>query len=307
MTARPIVRWVGGKTKLLPELQSRLPATYDRYFEPFAGGAALFFALAPECAVLSDLNADLIGMYRALAEQPEAVLGVLGRLEELHGEEHYYQTRDEFNERPGTLDPHDRAAAFLYLNRACFNGLWRVNASGQMNSPIGRDSNGEINRITLDEDNLRAASAALARAEIRCGDYRDAVRAAEPGDLVYMDSPYDALGTPWSRAEEGKGRSFTSYCGAFGPAEQVQLAGVVRDLVSRGVHVLASNHDTPLVRQLYAGLRIDVVQCARPVAAKPGARGKVDELIIVGEPAPRRRRAHAREQMELLAIEVSHG
>jgi len=294
VTARPIVKWVGGKTKLLPELLARLPATYGRYYEPFAGGAALFFWLAPERAVLNDLNADLIGMYRALAVDVEAVIRESQLLAAYHDEGHYARIRARWNDERETHPPRpfERAAMFLYLNRACFNGLWRVNSKGEMNAPLGRRADGSLNAMDFDIDNLRTASAALERAEIRCGSYASAVADAEPGDLVYFDPPYVPASTT---------ASFTSYtAGGFGSDDQRSLAELARSLVERGVNVLLSNSDTPLVRQIYNWARIDVVQRPGTVSSKGAKRGKVDEVIIVGTPAPRRARSHAREQMDLL-------
>jgi DNA adenine methylase len=286
--AAPVVKWVGGKTKLLPEILTRAPSRFGRYYEPFAGGAALFFALAPERAVLGDANADLISMYRTLVERPEAVIGVLGRLEEMHSEEHYYRTREEFNARTG-LDPHDRAAAFIYLNKTCFNGLWRVNRRGSMNSPLGRTASGKPPTI-CDADALRAAAGLLAGTTLRSGDFRDTVRDAGRGDFVYLDPPYDPP-TPTA--------SFTSYtAGAFGRDAQHELAETARGLVARGCHVLLSNSDTPFIRDLYRGFRIDRVKCARAINSNAAARGAVDEVIVIGEPAARRARTSAQLQLQ---------
>ena len=274
-SASPIIKWVGGKSKLLGELALRLPARHERYFEPFAGGAALFFHLAPDRAVLADRNADLVAMYRAVAGDVDGTIRRLAIHRDAHDEEHYYQLRARWNDASVSWTAIDRAAAFIYLNRTCFNGLWRVNRKGAFNVPMGRYTN----PLICDPDGLRAAGALLARAELRCADYRAAVADAGKGDLVYFDPPYDPL-TPTS--------NFTSYTGdGFGPAQQAELAELVRELAARGCHVLVSNSDTPRVRALYKGLRVDRVRCPRAINSDASRRGDVDEVIVVAGPAPR--------------------
>jgi DNA adenine methylase len=270
--AAPIIKWVGGKTKLLPELLARMPAQHGRYYEPFAGGAALFFRVAPRRAVLADSNADLIGLYRSVARDVDGVIDRLERHRVAHDQRHYYDTRARWNDPGAAWSAADRAAAFIYLNKTCFNGLWRVNRAGDFNVPIGRYADPPI----CVPETLRAAQAVLARASLRCGDYRDAVKDAARGDFVYFDPPYDPV-TPTA--------SFTSYtAGAFGPDDQRELAETARALVARGCHVLLSNSDTPFVRSLYRGFRIDRVKCARAINSNTSKRGEVDEVIVVGEP-----------------------
>jgi DNA adenine methylase len=271
-SATPIVKWVGGKSKLLPELLARLPARHGRYFEPFAGGAALFFRLAPAAAVLADRNPDLIAVYRAVAGDVDAVIRRLELHRRLHDEKHYYGVRERWNDRGVSWSPVDRAAAFIYLNKTCYNGLWRVNRAGEFNVPVGR----YVDPPICAADGLRAAARVLATAELRHGDYHEAVADARAGDLVYFDPPYDPV-TDTAR--------FTSYTdGGFGPDDQRALAALARRLVARGCHVLLSNSDTPFVRSLYAGLRIDRVSCPRAINCKAGSRGEVSEVIVIGEP-----------------------
>ena len=268
--AAPVVKWVGGKTKLLPELLARLPRTYARYYEPFAGGAALFFRLAPRRAVLADRNTDLIGLYRALAREPRAVIAALGAHRAAHGEAHYYATRARWNDRDTTWTPAERAAAFVYLNKTCFNGLWRVNRAGDFNVPIGR----YVDPPICVPEALHAAHDVLARAKLRCADYRTAVDDARTGDLVYFDPPYDPVTTT---------ANFTSYTAdAFGPDDQRELAACARSLVARGCAVMLSNSDTTFVRSLYRGFRIERVKCARAINSNAAKRGEVDELIVTG-------------------------
>lgn len=277
MAAAPIVKWVGGKTKLLPELKKRLPEKWNRYFEPFVGGGALFFALEPADAVLGDMNKDLIETYRQVARDVDAVIDCLRGWHENHFlhpgkewmSERYYEARQRWNDGMWADGP-PRAAAFLYLNKTCFNGLWRVNKGGRMNVPVGDYAKPNI----LNEAALRAAAPVLRRADIQHGDFDETAVQAKLGDLVYFDPPYDPV---------SKTADFTSYTeGDFGKAEQEMLAVRAKSLVSSGVYVMLSNHDTPFIRSLYQGFRIDTVRCPRAINSKGDKRGAVDEVIICG-------------------------
>ncbi|MGE0404039.1 MAG: DNA adenine methylase [Kofleriaceae bacterium] len=268
--ASPIIKWVGGKTKLLPELISRMPARFGRYYEPFAGGLALFFRVAPQRAVISDANADLIALYTAVATEVNAVIKRLQHHREAHDERHYYAMRAKWNELHDSWANAERAAAFIYLNKTCFNGLWRVNRSGDFNVPIGRYTDPPI----CVPEALRAAHALLARAELRQGDYRVAVEDAQRGDFVYFDPPYDPV-TPTA--------NFTSYSAVgFGPDDQRTLAETARALVARGCKVMLSNSDTPFIRSIYKGFKIATVKCPRAINSNAAKRGDVDEVIVTG-------------------------
>lgn len=268
--ASPVIKWVGGKTKLLPELTSRMPERFGRYFEPFAGGLALFFRTAPRRAVISDANADLITLYRAIATDPNAVIRRLQHHRDAHDEKHYYAMRAKWNEQHDKWSNAERAATFIYLNKTCFNGLWRVNRSGDFNVPIGRYTDPPI----CVPDAVRAASTLLARAELRQGDYGAAVEDADKHDFVYFDPPYDPI-TPTA--------NFVSYSAdGFGPDNQRELAETARALVARGAYVMLSNHDTPFIRSIYKGFHIDRVKCARAINSNAAKRGDVDEVIVVG-------------------------
>jgi DNA adenine methylase len=270
VTASPVVKWVGGKTKLLPDLIGRMPEKYNRYYEPFAGGAALFFRLAPRRAVLADFNHDLVNLYMTIANDVSAVIRRLEMHREAHSESHYYDTRTRWNDREVSWSTPERAAAFIYLNKTCFNGLWRVNRSGAFNVPIGRYTDPPI----CVPDTLRAAQHVLSRAEIRRADYRTAVADARSGDFLYFDPPYDPVAPT---------ANFTSYTtSVFGPDEQRQLADTARSLVAKGCRVMLSNSDTPFIRSLYKGMRIERVKCARAINSNAAKRGDVDELIITG-------------------------
>ena len=269
-TASPVVKWVGGKTKLLPALLARMPARFERYYEPFAGGAALFFRVAPERAVLADSNHDLIGLYTCLTKNVAGVIKKLEHHRTAHSEAHYYTTRTRWNDRELAWTSADRAATFIYLNKTCFNGLWRVNRSGAFNVPIGRYTDPPICVPSA----LYAASTVLGRATLRCGDYRSAVSDARRGDFAYFDPPYDPV-TPTA--------NFTSYTAdAFGPEHQRELAQTARELVGRGCRVMLSNSDTPFIRSLYKGFQIDRVKCSRAINSNAAKRGDVDEVIVTG-------------------------
>ena len=263
----PIVKWVGGKSRLLGELLSRTPNDYLRYHEPFVGGAALFFALAPRQALLSDANPELVNVYRSVRDEVEQVILALAKHRVEHDEDHYYATRERWNAGKAS-SPAARAAAFIYLNKTCYNGLWRVNSKGGFNVPMGRYEDPPI----LDADGLRAASRALAGIGLKHAGFADVLETATPGDFVYFDPPYD----PVSDTSD-----FTAYTmGGFGKAQQEQLAHVFRELHGRGCAVMLSNSDTPLIRKLYAGFRLDKVFCARAINSKADARGAVAELIV---------------------------
>jgi DNA adenine methylase len=268
--ARPIVKYVGGKTRLLPELVARMPKTYGRYFEPFVGGGALFFHLAPARAVLGDMNGPLVRAYRALARDVDDIIDHLKAHKYQHAgdDAYYYAVRSDWNARRWDGDVAGEAAAFIYLNKTCFNGLWRVNRKGAFNVPRGDYADPPI----CDEENLRAAALALARAEVKSMSYQYTCNDAEEGDFAYLDPPYDPISDT---------SNFTAYTNSsFGKDQQLELANTARMLRARGVSVMLSNNDTPFVRGLYQDFCVDNVKCGRSVNSKATARGKVDEVII---------------------------
>jgi DNA adenine methylase len=265
--ASPVIKWVGGKTKQHPELTARLPEKFGTYYEPFCGGAALFFRIAPKAAVLADSNGDLIGLYRSIADDVNTVIKKLAYHRTHHSETHYYEMREKWNQQRPNWNAAERAAAFIYLNKTCFNGLWRVNRAGDFNVPIGRYTDPPI----CVPDTLRAARDVLARAELMCADYRTAVANAQRGDFIYFDPPYDPVAPT---------ANFTSYtANVFGPEQQKELAETARILVARGCKVMLSNSDTPFIRSIYKGFTIDRVKCPRAINSNAAKRGDVDEVI----------------------------
>lgn len=264
---RPFLKWVGGKTQLLDQMKPLLPKAWERYFEPFVGGAALFFELRaqrPEMpAFLSDVNAELVSCYRAVRDDVEAVLRALGK--HVYESDHYYAVRAL---NPAELPPAERAARTIFLNKTGYNGLYRVNRSGQFNVPFGRFTK----PLFRDPDNLRACSRALRDASILHADFSNVLELAKKGDFVYFDPPYVPL-SPTS--------DFTAYIpGGFGEAEQRKLAEVFAKLARRGVNVMLSNSDTELVRELYDGFDIQVVYASRSVNSNAARRGKLAEVVV---------------------------
>jgi DNA adenine methylase len=272
MKARPFVKWAGGKRGLLSEIRPHVPVPFvdasvpecPRYYEPFVGGGALFFELGYAPTVLGDVNAKLITAYRALRDDPEAVIANLHR--HTNDERHYYEVRSR-NFEVGSLA--ERAAEFLFALRVGFNGLYRENRAGRYNVPFGKNPNATI----CDADNLRAVSALLQGVRILHGDFAETVKDAVAGDFVYFDPPYAPLSAT---------SSFTSYVGdGFSIRDQERLRDLARALKAQGVHVLVSNSSAVLIRDLYSvGFYIQEVQAARAINSKGGARGPVTELLI---------------------------
>ena len=261
--AEPFLKWVGGKRQLLPELLPRVPKKYGTYYEPFLGGGALFFALEPERAVLGDVNSRLITTYEWLSHAPDLVIGILNNM---HYTRVAYDTiRQWFNAR-AAVKPVETAAMFIYLNKTCFNGLYRENARGEFNVPMGRYTNPTI----CDEPRLRACAAAMGEARLYDGDFST----IEPkrGDFVYFDPPY----IPVSATSD-----FTGYTkSGFTFKDQERLRDFAWALRERKVHVMLSNSSSPLVYELYKRFDIHEASARRAVNSDASKRGAVKELII---------------------------
>lgn len=264
---RPFVKWAGGKRQLLPRLLELAPKEFGTYFEPFVGGGALFFALRPRSAVLADVNTRLMRTYLAISKDPETVIALLSTYPY---ERSFYETmRDLYVDN---LSDEEVAAWFIYVNRAGFNGLYRVNRKGKFNVPFGRHTNPTI----CDAENIRACSKALRGVFHAADDYRAVIEYARAGDFVYFDPPY----LPVSKTS-----NFTAYSAdGFGFEDHLQLQETASALVHRGVHVLVSNSNAPAIRELYASSTFDVieVEAKRSVNSKAAARGPVKELLIRG-------------------------
>lgn len=260
---KPILKWAGGKTQLLRELMPRVPKDYNRYIEPFFGGGALFFALLPEKALISDSNPEIMNVYRQLADNVEAVLSHLRTYE--NTKEMFYEVRGQDWE---ALSPAHAAARTIYLNKTCFNGLYRVNKKGQFNTPYGRYKNPRI----CDEEALREASAVLRKAEIVCGDYLDVLSEnAEEGDFVFLDPPY----VPASSVADFK--RYTKE--QFHLEDHRRLSEEVRRLRERGCYVLLTNSNTEVVHELYSGFKIEVIPTKRAISCN-GSRRSGEDVIV---------------------------
>jgi DNA adenine methylase len=268
--AVPFLKWAGGKSKYLKQLRRFFPAKLNRYVEPFLGGAAVYFyvhnRLRPAVAQLSDLNLHLIQCYEVVRDQCEPLIDRLAAHQQKHCPDYYYQTRSQ---SPETLSPLEAAARFIYLNKTCYNGLYRVNQDGEFNTPIGRYKDPKI----CEPDKLIAASRALAGANLRAIDFEVALRDAAPGDFVYLDPPYP----PQSRTAY-----FTSYTpNEFGRGDQLRLAAAYEALDRRGCCVMLSQSDSELTRALYRRYRIEEILARRPISSNAQTRGAVRELVVL--------------------------
>jgi DNA adenine methylase len=270
----PFLKWVGGKTQLLRVLSRLITQKSLTYYEPFLGGGATFFHFADrrrfQRAILNDFNPELINCYTVVRDD----LGALLKRLDAYKTDPLWNTQPYFEVVRATeqQDPVERAARTIYLNRTCFNGLYRVNRAGKFNAPFGKYDNPSL----YDSGKIRDCSEALQRfASLRVGDYAEAVKDAGAGDIVYFDPPY----VPVSETA-----SFTAYAGKFGPAEQRALAELFRDLVKRGALCIPSNSDAPLVRELYEGFDFHIVGAKRSINSKGDKRGEVNELVVIGQP-----------------------
>jgi DNA adenine methylase len=261
--ATPFIKWVGGKTSLLPELLRHVPDRLRRYHEPFVGGGALFFAVQPKRAILSDANGELVHTYQQVRDDVASVLDQLAR--HVYERSHFEAVRAL---DPKELAPAARAARFIYLNKTCFNGLWRVNRAGRFNVPIGRYKDPRF----CDPTTLLRASHALRGVQLKHLTYEESLAMTAPGDFVYLDPPYDPVSST---------ASFTSYTkDEFGWEQQQALAAACASLNRRGVRFLLSNSATPRIRELYAQFEQRIVRAPRHINSRADGRGHVDEVLV---------------------------
>lgn len=268
---QPFTKWTGGKRQLLGELRSYMPETYGRYFEPFVGGGALFFDLAPEKAVINDFNEELINAYRQIKNNPAELINLLIKHKENNSKDYYLELRSADRDgRISRMTGVERAARILYMLRVDFNGLYRVNSKNQFNVPYGRYKNPKI----VDVDLLYQISEYLNENDIEIlqTDFAEAVKDAQTGDFVYFDPPYIPL---------NETSSFTSYTHeGFSYEEQVRLRDTFKELTERGVYAMLSNSSSPLVEELYKDFNIYFVEAQRTNGAKSSSRGKISEIIV---------------------------
>lgn len=263
----PIVKWVGGKRQLMFELLKNMPENYNRYFEPFIGGGALFFELQPDNAYISDLNEELINLYKVVRDNVEELITDLQKHD--ISKEYFIEIRNiDRTEEYKNWSNVKKASRFIYLNRTCFNGMYRVNSKGEFNVPFGHYKNPRI----LDENNLINCSNLLQRTEIRHADFSEILKKVKKRDFVYFDPPY----VPLSETS-----SFTSYTkDGFDLDMQFKLRDVCDELDSMGVKFLLSNSDTKLVNELYENYNIKKVFASRQINANADGRGKITEVLV---------------------------
>lgn len=269
---KPFVKWAWGKRQIIDKLKEYVPDEYDTYYEPFIGGGALLFELSPKKAVINDLNEELMNVYNCLCneEKFKKMCNLLNHYEAEHSEEFYYEIRnkDKNKNAYNRLSDYTKAARTIYLNKACFNGLYRVNSKNEFNVPFGKKT--KIN--TYEGSNLITVSNYLTMNDIKIQsvDFEESLKTAKKGDFVYIDPPYDSDTSTFNNYTED----------GFGKEEQRRLAQVYKDLDKRGVYVMLSNHNTTLINELYKDYHIHIIEAKRNINANGKKRGKVEEVII---------------------------
>jgi len=269
---KPFVKWAGGKRQIIDKLKKYIPDEFNTYYEPFVGGGALLFELSPKKAVINDSNKELMNVYEVLCDENKfnKMCKLLNSYETSHSEEFYYEIRNKDRNKTtfNRLSDYTRAARTIYLNKACFNGLYRVNSKNEFNVPFGKKA--KVN--TYEGSNLITVSNYLTMNDIKLlsTDFEEAVSSAEKGDFVYFDPPYDSDTS-----------TFNSYTeNGFDKEEQKRLAEVFKKLDEIGVYVMLSNHNTSLINELYKDYNIHIIEAKRNINANGKKRGKVEEVII---------------------------
>ena len=273
LKAKPFVKWAGGKRQIIDKLLKLSPVEYNTYYEPFVGGGALLFELSPKNAVINDSNKELMNVYKMISTDKgyESVVKLLNNYEKKHSEKFFYQIRnqDKDKEKYSKLTPAERAARTIYLNKACFNGLYRVNSKGEFNVPFNK----KLKVNTYDSENMILAYVYFQANNITIlnTDFEEAVKDAKKGDFIYFDPPYDSEDdTTFNNSTET----------GFGKQEQIRLAKVYKELADKGCYVMLSNHNTTLINELYKEFNIHVITAKRNINSKGNKRGKVEEVII---------------------------
>ncbi len=269
---RPFLKWAGGKSQLLAQYNELFPKTYRNYYEPFLGGGAVFFNLRPKRSFLSDINLEIINVYRCIRDQVEEIIMQLHHHYLRHDKSYYYGVRSRLEETTEWFwvgNNVERAARILYLNKTCFNGLYRENSKGHFNVPIGRYKNPSI----YDPDFLRVCAKQLKTTRIEPVGFEDVLRRARSSnDFVYFDPPYQPL---------NQTSSFTSYTRySFTEADQIRLRDTFERLRDRGVHVMLSNSDCEFIRDLYSGFNIHTIYASRNINSQGSKRGKITEVLV---------------------------
>lgn len=263
---RPILKWAGGKGQLLSQFKEYLPGPYEynAYHEPFFGGGALFFSIQPGKAVISDLNKELIEVYEVVRDNVEKLIVSLKK--HRNDEKYYYDIREK---DPQKMKKIERVSRFIFLNKTCYNGLYRVNKNGKFNVPFGRYKNPDF----VNEEGLKAANKVLQGIDLKVGDFSQVLKRAKSGDFIYLDPPYHPVSTT---------ANFTDYTAIpFGEPEQRRLAEVFCKLNNKGCKVMLSNSDTPLIKELYRDFTIKKVRAKRSINCRADRRGPVNEVVVL--------------------------
>lgn len=267
----PILKWVGGKRQLLDVIRPLVP-DYSTYYEPFVGGGALLFDLQPQKAVINDSNEELINVYNVIRDYPDLLILALQRHKEKNCKDYYYKVRslDRDTDEYMQMSNVERAARIIYLNKTCYNGLFRVNNAGEFNSPWGKYKNPNI----INETTIRAINKYFNRVQIiiKCEDYKKAFTDMKQGDFVYLDPPYMPISST---------SYFTGYTAeGFGEEAQIELHELCASLDKKGIKFLLSNSDCDFIRELYEGFIINTVTAKRAINSKAEKRGDVQEVLI---------------------------
>jgi len=277
MIAKPFLKWVGGKTKLVPELVEMFPKKFDNYFEPFVGGGALFYEVIQKYNVgfsnINDINKKLIVAYKQIKQNPKELISLLKTIDDEYKklsleeqEKYFYSIRKKYNEE--IIDDKTTASYLIFLNKTCFNGMYRENSKGQYNIPFGDQKNPNI----CDKENILAVSKCLENTEITNYSFEESVEKCKKNDLVYFDPPYYPVNAT---------SSFTGYSkSSFGEIEQKKLKEVFADLANRGCFVMLSNSHTPFIEELYKDFHINYRYAARSINSKGDKRGKIKEVVV---------------------------
>ncbi|MGB3299677.1 MAG: DNA adenine methylase [Phormidesmis sp.] len=270
---QPFLKWAGGKRQLVPVIKQHIPRRYTQYYEPFMGAGAVLFSLQPAKSIINDTNSELVNCYKVIRDNPDELITLCQQHKNNNSKDYYYKLRVQ-DRQPcfKELSPVERAARILYLNKTCFNGLFRVNSQGQFNVPYGDYTNPAI----ADPAVIKAVSLFLNQRTVRIcqGDFANSVSTAKRGAFVYFDPPYHPISDT---------SSFTGYsANGFGEREQERLKLVCDKLSDRGCNVLVSNSNAPLIRELYSDSRYEIVEvsASRTISAVGSKRGKIGELLI---------------------------
>lgn len=265
----PVVKWVGGKRQLLSEIEKYIPE-YTQYYEPFVGGGALLFHLQPKKAIINDVNSELMNLYQVIKDNVEELINNLSKHE--NTPDYFYDIRewDRDKEKYNRLSNIEKASRIIYLNKTCYNGLFRVNRAGEFNSPFGNYKNPNI----VNDSVLRAVSIYFNKANVtfKCGDFEEAVKGIRKGSFVYFDPPYDPV---------SNSASFTGYDkGGFNREEQKRLKDLCDRLDRKNVKFLLSNSATDFILELYKDYKIEIVKAKRAINSQGDKRGEVDEVLV---------------------------